>query len=503
MPNLQTRKTLNIENSNAVPTSLGWSDSITGVQLNSIRGLNISGEETVVAYRPNSGKASYKVTTVNAEVDDLTVTIKPVFGRDVNLNDIEKIVYSIPNLDPIEVTEGFIDDVIFTVPKEGSYSVTIRTHFKEETPGEPVVLPETPDVPNLTPTVSITDVDDLQSTIDAANEGDVIFLSNGTYEFTENLVINKSVSLVGESKEGVVLIDTRGNSQSFTHVTANNVTLKDLTVDHVTTESHIGTAIMVSSGLSSRSSNFRSYNVHIKYSKTGVSLRSDNYLFQGCTFEVAGGSGTRRGLMPYGHGGVSFVKDCIFINETTGALRSILLGSTTGNNEHEEQNGTLVVDGSTFVGSLSQFINIENHQGNPDSFRLIVMNNITPETNAFVVAIGGVVNFADLYSEVVLINNHLTNVHHGTGGKGVFGLTAYSEISARSEPLRVVAVDNVLSQLPFRDQWSESEGSVGSLVGYTVNLTNTDVDLVTDLGSEEVGEPKPALTTMITKTVVV
>ena len=56
---------------------------------------------------------------------------------------------------------------------------------KTEVTGETIIVPDS------YPTI--------QEAINNANEGDVIFVRHGTYY--ENLVVNKSVSLVGEDRE--------------------------------------------------------------------------------------------------------------------------------------------------------------------------------------------------------------------------------------------------------------------------------------------------------------
>lgn len=68
--------------------------------------------------------------------------------------------------------------------------------------------------------------DTIQAAINAANPGDTILIPAGIY--SEKVVVNKAVSLVGENKENTILAgDTTGIGF---RVTSNNVTIKKFTV---------------------------------------------------------------------------------------------------------------------------------------------------------------------------------------------------------------------------------------------------------------------------------
>lgn len=307
----------------------------------------------------------------------------------------------------------------------------------------------------------------IQDAINAASNGDIISIGNGTYS-SAGLTVGKELSLIGESQAGVLLQDSRSNSQTFMNISVNNVTLQDLTVRHVTSDSSIGIAISASGpGFPQvRLNNFKMINVKSQYSKGGIAVRSDNFLIEGCTFEVVAGSSTRRGILHYGNGGNSIIKNCHFINNTTGALRAICPTSTSGSNPSDNQAGSLTIEGSTFTGNLSQFVNMDNHQGSPGAFELIVRNNITPETNAFVVSYGTTANFGNVFSKVTIVGNTLTNNHSSGLGKGAFAIDGTGLVPFRSTPLSITAYGNVLGQLAFRAGYAEATGSTGAIAGY-------------------------------------
>ena len=65
----------------------------------------------------------------------------------------------------------------------------------------------------------------IQQAINAATPGDIVYVRKGTYK--ENLIVNKSVSLIAESQE--VVIDG-GNISDVIHVTVNSVSIINFTI---------------------------------------------------------------------------------------------------------------------------------------------------------------------------------------------------------------------------------------------------------------------------------
>jgi nitrous oxidase accessory protein len=79
----------------------------------------------------------------------------------------------------------------------------------------------------FTPASSTSYIQDL---IDNASDGDTIYIPSGTYY--ENIVINKSISLIGEDKN-TTIIDGFGNGHTVyyvVYVSANNVTVSGFTI---------------------------------------------------------------------------------------------------------------------------------------------------------------------------------------------------------------------------------------------------------------------------------
>lgn len=72
----------------------------------------------------------------------------------------------------------------------------------------------------------------IQAAIDAAAAGDTVFVKNGSYN--EHLLINKPLTLQGESRDGVV-IDAGASTTYGIYITADDVTLESFTLKNGTT----------------------------------------------------------------------------------------------------------------------------------------------------------------------------------------------------------------------------------------------------------------------------
>jgi hypothetical protein len=63
-----------------------------------------------------------------------------------------------------------------------------------------------------------------------------------------------------------------------------------------------------------------------------------------------------------------------------------------------------------------------NHEGDPDSFELFLIDNTTPETNVFFGSFGVVDGFGDVLSHMDFVRNELTNLN----GKGLFAIDGFN-----------------------------------------------------------------------------
>ena len=81
------------------------------------------------------------------------------------------------------------------------------------------VLAVTINVPN--------DVNSIQEAIDIADDGDTIYIENGFYD--EELEIEKNLTIIGESREGVIINSINANGGSHN-------TLLEVSISHLTAE---------------------------------------------------------------------------------------------------------------------------------------------------------------------------------------------------------------------------------------------------------------------------
>lgn len=298
--------------------------------------------------------------------------------------------------------------------------------------------------------------------------GHTILVKNAVYEAISAISITKELYIYGESRDGVIFKNSTTLAPDLANlliVTADNVTFSQITVEHNSTNAN-AFAISAQSATwpNQKIEAFTMKDCLVKYSKYGVFYRSRNSLMQNLRLEVIAGSGTRYALLPAGNAGNSSILNCVFVDNFSTNNRLIYMNGIGGASD-QDWSGTLNIIGSTNEGFVAQFVNHDSLVGSPDSFELLIKDNIIQETNAFVVVLGGSGN---LYSRIIIANNTLTNNHHSSGyGKGAFGIVDSSSGSFRSTPLPVFASNNALGQLLFRVDWTEAPGSSGSIVGYS------------------------------------
>ncbi|MDI6904833.1 MAG: NosD domain-containing protein [Candidatus Bathyarchaeia archaeon] len=118
-----------------------------------------------------------------------------------------------------------------------------------------------------------TDYPTIQEAINHANSGDTIFVYNGTYY--EHVVINKSISLIGEDRHSTII--DGGGTGSVISITANNVSIKGFTIRKSGTSSYnSGIFIDRSTGndISHNTITNNNYGISLYYSSNN--LVSDN-----------------------------------------------------------------------------------------------------------------------------------------------------------------------------------------------------------------------------------
>lgn len=322
-------------------------------------------------------------------------------------------------------------------------------------------------------------------------DGHTIFVQAGTYTVSSTISITKQVKIYGAGKTQTVFqsAGTSSDPVSMVSVATNNVLLMNLGFKHKkSSNTSVETAVVVSGTGSpqTRVSGFIMDGCRIEHVEFGLTVRGSGWKIANTDFVYKGpNNSTRRHVGIYGVDG-----NCFAVNNTsnediavgvTGNTRWFALTSTTGTNPSETYQGTLVLDGNVQSGgNLQQFYSQDAWQGTSGGFNLVVKNNVTNESSAFVSFYGTVANFGNIIGEVTVQGNTISNLHGGTpaGGKGLIGIDGAGGVAFRSSSLIVHHSGNTLSNLLFRTDYTEATGSSVSLVGRSIaNIGSAVVEL--------------------------
>ena len=443
----------------------------------------------------------------------LDVAEADINNLESDLGALDSAVVKIANVITRESPEGAIDgsNKIFNLafsPVLGTESVFLNGLLQE---------------PNSSSTITVTDIDwevgsggDFATLSDALASasvlsGDNILIKSGTYSVSSTINISKGVRIFGENRDAVIFetAGASGDPVSMFNVSVNDVVMKDLTIKHKkTSNTSVETAVVVSGpGFpQTRVSGFMMDNCVVEFVEFAVTVRGSAWKIVNSTLYYTGPSNsTRRAIGVYGTLGDCFVKgNSIKDNAATGNLRFLALTTTTGTNPNETYEGKLIVeDNIQVLGPLQQFISQDSFQGSANNFEMIIKNNNVNETSAFVSFYGVAANFGNIFSQITLSGNTLSNNHGSGGGKGAIGIDgAGSGLAFRSSALPVHSSGNTLSNLVFRTGYAEASGSSGSIVGYsTTPIAQPSVTLDSVIGASPSAPATPESSS--TSTVVV
>jgi len=336
------------------------------------------------------------------------------------------------------------------------------------------------------------DFPDLETALADASvlDGHKIKVLNGTYDLSSQLVISKQVQIFGESKAGVILQSSADGSApvSLVSVSANDVALVDMTIKHrKTTYTSIENAMAVTGD------NFIMSAVQLEYMEFGVVFNAaDSWLVKDCDFVYTGVAGNdNRPVGIYGMSGDCFVDGCQFDDNGTAAnVKPIFMAS-------QSTSGKLVIDGNSSVNNVHQFVVVENLAGTADSFDLIVKNNTTNETSAYILIAG---DSNDVINSITASGNNLSHRHtSGGGGKGIvtfYGTGNWGKIDLHQE-------NNTLQDEFFRGGYtlfSQLKDSLGNPIstGFSAGTSDSfeptiDVTLDDVIPSNPAQSPVPSL----------
>jgi hypothetical protein len=274
---------------------------------------------------------------------------------------------------------------------------------------------------------------ELTSAITAATADDVIFLLDGVYQVPSGtLTIGKSLRLIGQSRDGVIIQTPVQTAPGVTHaitVSANGVQIRNLTVYHrqtAFTTAAQESCITISAGTVGTIID----TCKILYAEWGVIARGQ-FSIRSCDFEYAStastGNATYRAIGIYGIIADSEIVDVTAKFIATNTPRFIWLGSVTGTT----YTGTLTIARCRQVGGyVHQWVEIQTLPGDIGAFDLVMVDNVFQAFGAGIIFSG--TGSTDVLRSVTLKNNQMANAP-----KGMLGFDG-----ARTTPLLIFATGN-------------------------------------------------------------
>jgi hypothetical protein len=274
---------------------------------------------------------------------------------------------------------------------------------------------------------------ELTTAITEATADDVIFLLDGVYQVPSGtLTIGKSLRLIGQSRDGVIIQTPVQTAPGVTHaitVSANGVQIRNLTVYHRQT-GHTSTGQESCITISAGTVGTIIDTCKILYAEWGVIARGQ-FSIRSCDFEYAStastGNATYRAIGIYGIIADSEIVDVTAKFIATNTPRFIGLGSVTGTT----YTGTLTIARCRQVsGYVHQWVEIQTLPGDIGAFDLVMVDNVFQAFGAGIIFSG--TGSTDVLRSVTLKNNQMANAP-----KGMLGFDG-----ARTTPLLVFATGN-------------------------------------------------------------
>ncbi len=328
----------------------------------------------------------------------------------------------------------------------------------------------------------VTTYAELATAITAATAGDTIFLMNGVYEVpfgttgAGTLTIAKSLRMIGESRDGVIIQTPVQNSDTdalrvfqILTITASNVEIRNLTLYHrqtVTSTAASESCISVAAGVVGTLID----TCKILYMEFGVTVRGQ-FSIRSCDFEYAptapAVNSTYRAIGIYGITADSEIVDVTAKFITTNTPRFIWLGAVAGTTYA----GTLTIARCVQTGGyVHQWVEMPSLPGTSGTFDLVMVDNVFQAFGAGIIFSTSA--NSDVLRSVTLKDNQMANAP-----KGMLGLDG-----ARTTPLIVHASGNTATDTTL-------SGSYVSLYGdWLVAARDTVASQYTVIGDSIIPE---------------
>jgi hypothetical protein len=297
----------------------------------------------------------------------------------------------------------------------------------------------------------VTTYAELTSAITAATAGDTIFLVDGTYELPATLeatlLVDKSVAIVGQSRDGVVIqtpVQTAPGSTYVITIAADNVQIRNLTVYHRQTAPSGGASESCIRTDAARTGDVLD-SLRLRYMEYGLTLRGQ-FTVRACDFEyqLADANNSHRAIILYGTSGECKIVDCGVSFGTYAAAsqgRFVQIGAVVGS----DYSGELILARNyRTAGRCNSVVYIESLPGTAGAFDLALVENTFAAEATNIIVISG----ADTLGEVTLQDNVAS-----TALKGYLGFDV-----ARTSPLTLHESGNTVTDPTLRGDYVEVYG---------------------------------------------
>jgi hypothetical protein len=309
---------------------------------------------------------------------------------------------------------------------------------------------------------TVTDWASLTAAITAAASGDVIFLRNGEYTMPSAtaLAVNKPLTLIGESREGVfiqTMTTVTAGLNAIIAITSDDVTIASLTVrwQHLPASPSVQSSITVApASAGAHYSRIRLENLRIQYVEMGITAKIADSRIASCAIVYTGAAGNgHRGMYIRSVAGENEIIDNTYDAGASNDMRFIHLTHDTGGSA----TGRLSVCRNTQTSPLSyQFFELSTINGIANGFDLVVSDNYSRETNAFVIFSGLTAGRIDYVNSVTIARNDIANgTEDGPSsltGKGLLGFDAGAggTVVIRATPLPIYEDGNEILHTGLR-----------------------------------------------------
>ncbi|MCL5436751.1 MAG: hypothetical protein M1549_02665, partial [Candidatus Dependentiae bacterium] len=264
------------------------------------------------------------------------------------------------------------------------------------------------------------DFTDLASALASGSvgDGDIISMACETFSTTTEITVSKSVTIQGCSSGTVLQMPSTGTSYNLLSVTANSVTIQNLTL--IQQKPHdvadASTVISVANGVTG----FHADKLNITTTDWGILMRSAQGIIENSNFYYQGVAGVKhRFLGFYGNTGTTLVRNNTFYPSSDTPVAKTIFCYLTDTSDYA---GELIFQNNTQAGTgnLLQFFLQDSFPGIAGGFTLYFAGNSYNDLSGGIIFYGGS-DFMDLFASITVVNNTVSN----GGGKGLVGFDGY------------------------------------------------------------------------------